>query len=246
MGEDEIAEVEAVVTKANEIKDMDFIVEEAEILDKKAWKKLRKAERKAEKKAQRENGQLNKKGQKYTTNGKKANKNRPQGSKEQQSILTEFFSLLQGNLADIFDENHIDIRGEKVYFVPERDYENRGIHFLRNGVYLGDLKKNRFEPSEPFALILSQDTYKNCLNFEQDDERLKAYLHGDTLQVDDIVSKKEADGESVKNGWYLVLVDGYPLGFGKLAGTLLKNKYPVGWRQNTWEQKCPSNTLRLW
>ena len=29
---------------------------------------------------------------------------------------------------------------------------------------------------------------------------------------------------------YLVCVDGYPLGWGKLAGGMLKNKYLPGWR----------------
>ena len=31
-------------------------------------------------------------------------------------------------------------------------------------------------------------------------------------------------------GWYLVCVDGYPLGFGKLSNQTLKNKYLPGWR----------------
>ena len=38
-----------------------------------------------------------------------------------------------------------------------------------------------------------------------------------------ITSRKE-------KGWYLVCVDGYPLGFGKLANQTLKNKYLPGWR----------------
>lgn len=49
------------------------------------------------------------------------------------------------------------------------------------------------------------------------------YLKGETLDVEDLVSRKE-------KGWYLVCVDGYPLGFGKLANQTLKNKYLPGWR----------------
>ena len=33
-----------------------------------------------------------------------------------------------------------------------------------------------------------------------------------------------------KNGWILVCVDGWPLGWAKYAGAVLKNKYYPGWR----------------
>ena len=49
------------------------------------------------------------------------------------------------------------------------------------------------------------------------------YLKGETIDVDDLVSSKD-------KGWFLVLVDGYPLGWGKLANGSLKNKYLPGWR----------------
>ena len=49
------------------------------------------------------------------------------------------------------------------------------------------------------------------------------YLKGETIDVDDIVSRKA-------KGWQLVLVDGYPLGWGKLANGTLKNMYLPGWR----------------
>ena len=49
------------------------------------------------------------------------------------------------------------------------------------------------------------------------------YLKGETIDLDDVVSSKE-------KGWYLFCVDGYPLGWGKLAGGTLKNKYLPGWR----------------
>lgn len=99
------------------------------------------------------------------------------------------------------------------------------IHFLRNGLYMGDLKKKRFEPSQPFALALSKDAFDQCLNFAGGDERLQRYLRGESIPLE--------EGEAAASGgWYLVLADGCPLGFGKLAGHILKNKYPAGWRRN--------------
>ena len=116
--------------------------------------------------------------------------------------------------------------------MPGRDYERGSVHFLRNGVYLGDLKKKRFEPSQPFALALSADTFDQILDFPENDSRLQDYMRGETLPVEDLLEQKKAKWENTGNGWYLVTACGYPLGFGKLAGTMLKNKYPAGWRKN--------------
>ncbi len=119
----------------------------------------------------------------------------------------------------------VEIRKDKVYYVQNPNFEGLGLHFLRNGVYLGDIKKNRFEPSEPFALSLSSKDFKNCINFNVDDERLQKYLRGESFDISDLLEK----GNN-KNGLCLLLVEGYALGFGKIVNTTLKNKYPSGWR----------------
>lgn len=145
--------------------------------------------------------------------------------KEQRQALAEFFS----HVCLPIQSERIDIRGDKIYYVPEETCADRmsgRIHFLRNGLYMGDLKKKRFEPSQPFALVLSRETFDSCLNFPGEDERLQRYLRGESFQL----SAEEQAGLS--NGWYLILADGYPLGFGKLAGQTVKNKYPAGWRKN--------------
>lgn len=68
--------------------------------------------------------------------------------------------------------------------------------------------------------------YDSCLNLSASDERVSRYLKGETL----LVEKDECQRSS---GWQLVCVDGYPLGWGKLVGQTLKNKYPAGWRRNS-------------
>ena len=121
------------------------------------------------------------------------------------------------------DAARLDIHGERVYYMPEDLPDVRGIRFLRTGLLLGELKKNRFEPSQALAMCLKKDEYNKVLDFPVSDERVKRYLKGETLDVEDMTSLKE-------KGWYLVCVDGYPLGFGKLSGQALKNKYLPGWR----------------
>ncbi|MEE1314305.1 MAG: RsmF rRNA methyltransferase first C-terminal domain-containing protein [Faecalimonas sp.] len=121
------------------------------------------------------------------------------------------------------DWSRLEIYSEKVYYMPKEIPNVKGIRFLRTGLYLGDLKKNRFEPSQSLAMCLKREEYAHTVNFTAEDERVVKYLKGETLEVSDLVNVKA-------KGWQLVLVDGYPLGWGKLANGTLKNKYLAGWR----------------
>ncbi len=122
-----------------------------------------------------------------------------------------------------FDWSRVEVRGEKVYYLPPAALPLRGLNFLRNGLYLGDLKKNRFEPSQPLALAIRKEEAQRILSLDLHDERLKRYLKGETLEI--------APGEAAASkGWHLLCAEGYPLGFGKLVNQVLKNKYPAGWR----------------
>ena len=122
------------------------------------------------------------------------------------------------------DWERIEVRGEKVYMIPELPEKLQGIHFLRNGLYMGDLKKDRFEPSQQLAMTLKGNDYAGVLSLKPEDVRVEKYLHVETLLV--------GAGEStITKGWILVCVDGFPLGWGKLVNGVLKNKYASGWRK---------------
>ena len=122
-----------------------------------------------------------------------------------------------------FDWSRVEVRGERVFYLPPVMASVRGISFLRNGLFLGELKKNRFEPSQPFALALHKGDADGVVSLSVSDERLERYLKGETITV--------SPGEAAREkGWLLLCVDGYPLGFGKLVGGTFKNKYPAGWR----------------
>ena len=139
--------------------------------------------------------------------------------------LEEFFSEI--GLKTIggqeFDWNRVEVRKDKVYYQLPFPLNLRGISFLRNGLYLGDLKKNRFEPSQPLALALHKGDVEAVISLPVSDERLTRYLKGETLMI-------EPEEAAHKKGWHLLCVDSYPLGFGKLVNGILKNKYPAGWR----------------
>lgn len=144
------------------------------------------------------------------------------GTAGRKKLPEELEEFLAGLSCEI-DRSRLELRDGRVYYMPEGMPELRGIRFLRSGLLLGELKKNRFEPGQALAMYLKKEDYGKTLDFSVEDDRVIRYLKGETLGVEDVVSSKE-------KGWYLVCVDGYPLGFGKLSSQVLKNKYLPGWR----------------
>lgn len=140
--------------------------------------------------------------------------------KASRTLLEEFFHEVSLPLGS----SRLEVRNAHVYALPGAGPESvKGLKFLRWGLYLGELKKNRFEPGQPLAMALSARDYTRVLNLPSSDQRILRYLRGETLLLD--------PSETAKGpGWYLVCADGYSLGWGKVSGNLLKNKYPAGWR----------------
>lgn len=123
------------------------------------------------------------------------------------------------------DRSLIQIKDTKVFFMPEGIGHLPGLRFLRSGLYMGELLKKRFEPSQAFAMVLKKEEYASAIDLPAADERVIRYLKGETIEI--------GDGESGRpDGWQLVCVDGYPLGWGKLIRGTLRNKYFSGWRMN--------------
>ena len=117
-------------------------------------------------------------------------------SKEQKAAAEDFFAHV--NLA--YDVGRIDVRGDNLYYLPEPQYDGRGLHFLRNGLFMGEFKKKRFEPSQPFALALRAQDFDQVLDFPADDERLQRYLRGETLDVSDLINGEKAKRLAVSYG----------------------------------------------
>lgn len=119
-----------------------------------------------------------------------------------------------------FGEENFEIHEDKLYYLPPNLANLKGLRILRSGLLLGEMKKNRFEPSQPFANMLKLNQFSNRISLSSTDPNVIKYLKCETIEVADDYNK----------GWNIVCVDGYPLGWGKLTGTTLKNKYYAGWR----------------
>ena len=123
-----------------------------------------------------------------------------------------------------FDMKRIDVQKERVFYIPEKMPYVKGLRILRCGLYMGDMKKNRFEPSQSLAMFLKASEYPNVVKLDSKDERVVKYLKGETIEL------TEDEEHGVKDGMCLICVMDYPLGFGKLNRGTIKNKYLPGWR----------------
>lgn len=129
--------------------------------------------------------------------------------------LKDFYSFTDEHLRKIPSGKHI-IFGEHLYLIPEEMPSLHQLKVLRPGLHLGTFKKNRFEPAHAFALALKEEEVVNQWNFSSTE--IIPYLKGESI---------EAKGEK---GWYLIQVDGYSIGWGKLVNNILKNHFPKGLR----------------
>ena len=103
----------------------------------------------------------------------------------------------------------------------------RAFHDVTDAFYQQEMQETlpRLETldSQSLAMAMSREGYASVLNLDWTDQRLTHYLKGETISVE--------PGETARpDGWQLVCVSGYPLGWGKLVNGLLKNKYHPGWR----------------
>ena len=92
------------------------------------------------------------------------------------------------------------------------------LRIVRGGVLAGSVLKKRFQPAHALFMAYGAD----CTNREEltlADPRTAAWLRGE-----------EIDAATAQNGWCAVLVDGFPLGGGKVSGGRIKNHYPKGLR----------------
>ena len=117
------------------------------------------------------------------------------------------------------DWSHVREHQGKLFYLKEDIPEMKKVRVLRKGLYLGEMKKGRFEPSQSFAVALSADEYKPYLSFDINDENTIKYLKCETLDVD-----------TATEGIHLIGTNEFPLGWAKIKKGRLKNKYSSSWR----------------
>lgn len=121
-----------------------------------------------------------------------------------------------------FEKENLKIRFENLYAAGDTLYSlpcgmpGIKMQILRAGIRLGRFSGSRFEPAHSLAMCLKEDEARFI---SLDEKSAKMYLSGLTLPL---------CGEA--RGWTVVSYKGYPLGWCKAAGDVLKNHYPKGLR----------------
>lgn len=134
------------------------------------------------------------------------------------------FCQWESMLSEPFDRSRMMVRDGLVYYLPKDFDPTWNLRYLRTGLFLGEWKKNRFEPSQAAAMALDLTDFSQTLSLSSQDERVIRYLKGETVFLTD------EEANTLKKGWVLVGTDGYSLGWAKCTGNSLKNKYYPGWR----------------
>ena len=119
----------------------------------------------------------------------------------------------QEALALPFPEEGWALWGERVFLLPADPAEWEPLRPLRPGLLVGTVRKRRFLPAHALALSLRPGEARRTLDFPADAPEIARYLRGETLR---------APGP---DGWLVVTVDGFPLGWGRRVRGTVKNHY---------------------
>lgn len=133
----------------------------------------------------------------------------------------DFLTLLSWDIR----YERLEVKNNKLYYIKKGCPNAEGLRILRQGLLMGEIRKNRFEPSQALAMALRMEEFRNTLNLSVSDGRVLKYLKGETIEFTSQDAVRGCD-----EGWILICVDGYPLGFGKAKNGIIKNKYLPGWR----------------
>lgn len=147
-------------------------------------------------------------------------KKKKQKNQSNQRIDNEQFKMWQAFIKPfstvLCSKNKKDFKvlNQHLYYIPKESPDISQLKFMRPGLYLGEFKKNRFEPSYSLALALNPAETTKTILFTK--EQWEQYLTGQTVKLD-------AD---LSNGWYLLVCDHKAFSFGKYVNHEVKNFIP--------------------
>lgn len=137
---------------------------------------------------------------------------------EKESNLKDYRHFEQETLCTPIHRSFF-IAKNQLFALPDLCPDFNRLRVVRAGLHLGEFKKNRFEPNHALSLALPADHFKQLFPLTINGTDWDTYLRGETLPA------------KAGNGWTVVTIGGHPLGWGKIAGGVLKNFYPKGLRR---------------
>lgn len=140
------------------------------------------------------------------------------GIKKADLILIEKFA--KANLTSIPTDNLFKLN-DFLYQAASFDARFKKLHILRNGLKLGEFKKNRLEPD--IAMILAIQPSELKATYELSDEQFKKYLHGEALMLQET--------PDFDNKWIGLTYHDKLFSWGRYSNRQIKNVYPKGLRR---------------
>lgn len=134
--------------------------------------------------------------------------------KTEYRIFEDFCKRTLNEYADVI-ENAI-INNGVLYYVVNKAVAESGVKLVNCGVKLGEIAKNRFEPSHNFVKSFG-DRFSKRLELRED--VAYRYLRGEVIQ-------------SQIEGYLAITYRGVVIGLGKGAGGVVKNHYPKNLRNS--------------
>ncbi len=122
--------------------------------------------------------------------------------------------LRQTPFKDCLDR--VILHNDRLLLLPAGFAPKKGLRYLRTGLFLGTVKKDRFTPSQALAYTLRAEDWPASLRLSPEDPMLIRYLKGETLTG--------IDAFSGFDGWILVCAGDFGCGWGKIFSGNLKNK----------------------
>jgi len=114
-----------------------------------------------------------------------------------------------------FSKERLLIEKERLYYLAEDVPDFGNLRVPMPGLWLGTLKKDRLEPAHPLAMALNPTAVLKKIDLNSNSMDIRKYLRGEPLETDQL-------------GWLVVMVDGFPIGWGKGVNGVLKNHFPRG------------------
>ncbi len=128
-----------------------------------------------------------------------------------QKLLARFW---QDTLTTPFPERGWVQYGDYIHLLPVSPKWWGPLRPVRAGLRVGRITRGRLSPYHALALSLNANQAQHPIQLLPNSHEVRAFLRGETWRI------------SGPDGWKLVCVNTYPLGWGKLSRGILKNHYP--------------------
>ncbi|MGN1405970.1 MAG: RsmF rRNA methyltransferase first C-terminal domain-containing protein, partial [Erysipelotrichaceae bacterium] len=142
---------------------------------------------------------------------------------ENESVKLKYLKTVKNTIVEKFIKDNLLLKDYYLYAKDNNYYlslkpmpEVKGT--IRAGLYIGELKKDRFEPSH---MLYRCNELKDLFRYryELNDEEYRTYKKGQELETE------------LKDNYYLLTYKGHSFAYGRAKKGIMKNKYPKGLRE---------------